>query len=121
MAKEWVIGQTSAQYETSGKGPGMVSSGKGDHGGVSYGSYQLSTTQGSAKEFIDQSEKYKQIFKGLQPGTTAFSNKWKEEAQKDSQGFHQAQHDFIKNKFYDVQVSSLTKSGIDLSTRGPAV
>jgi LysM repeat protein len=33
----WMLGQLSAKYETSGRGPGTVSSGTGDAGGASYG------------------------------------------------------------------------------------
>lgn len=121
MAKGWTIGDTSKQYETSGIGPGMVSTGEGDKGGISYGSYQLSTNEGSVQEFLNQSPKYKAIFNGMKPGTTAFSNQWKVEAKKDPEGFHQAQHDFIESKFYNVQVNALVKNGIDLRDRGPAV
>ena len=32
--ESWHIGQTSARYESSGRGAGVISSGKGDHGGV---------------------------------------------------------------------------------------
>jgi murein DD-endopeptidase MepM/ murein hydrolase activator NlpD len=37
------LGTLSAKYETGGRGPGVVSSGVGDPGGVSYGSYQMAT------------------------------------------------------------------------------
>ncbi|HFO7914780.1 TPA: hypothetical protein ACHK1J_005692, partial [Escherichia coli] len=36
----WPLGKTSERYESGGRGPGVISSGKGDHGGVSYGMYQ---------------------------------------------------------------------------------
>src|ERR1700755_1447385 len=32
-----------AKYETGGRGPGVVSTGAGDPGGVSYGSYQMAS------------------------------------------------------------------------------
>lgn len=38
----WHQGQTSEHYESGSRGPGTISSGIGDHGGMSYGSYQLS-------------------------------------------------------------------------------
>jgi len=37
----WRLGQTSAWFETRGHGAGTVSTGQNDHGGVSYGEYQL--------------------------------------------------------------------------------
>ena len=46
MAKEWALGDTSQRYETGNRGAGTISTGKGDHGGVSYGSYQLSSKTG---------------------------------------------------------------------------
>ena len=35
-AEHWSLGQTSANYESGSAGPGAISTGKGDHGGVSY-------------------------------------------------------------------------------------
>ncbi|HFP9633493.1 TPA: hypothetical protein ACHOQV_005292, partial [Escherichia coli] len=43
----WPLGKTSERYESGGRGPGVISSGKGDHGGVSYGMYQLSSKMGT--------------------------------------------------------------------------
>ncbi|HEY0366030.1 MAG TPA: LysM domain-containing protein, partial [Pyrinomonadaceae bacterium] len=40
------LGTLSAKYETGGRGPGTVSTGAGDPGGVSYGSYQMATKMG---------------------------------------------------------------------------
>ena len=40
------------KYETSGRGPGFVSSGYGDVGGISYGKSQFSSTVGVVDEFI---------------------------------------------------------------------
>jgi len=45
-----VLGSLSAKYETSGRGPGTVSTGRGDAGGVSYGSYQLASKLGRPEE-----------------------------------------------------------------------
>src|ERR1044072_9394224 len=45
LAKE--LGSLSSKYETSGRGPGTVSTGSGDPGGVSYGSYQIATQTGT--------------------------------------------------------------------------
>lgn len=117
----WTLGQTSARYETSGRGPGTVSTGAGDHGGVSYGSYQLSTNEGTVHEFLRYNPTIGARLAGLRPGTEAFSNRWRELAAADPQGFHGAQHDFIQHKFYDVQMQRLQDVGIDLSQRGAAV
>ncbi|MEO7404886.1 MAG: hypothetical protein ABIU95_14560, partial [Burkholderiales bacterium] len=45
------LGKLSAKYESGGRASGTVSSGKGDPGGVSYGSYQLSSKVGTAQKF----------------------------------------------------------------------
>ena len=117
----WHLGQTSAQFETSNRGPGFISTGQGDLGGKSYGIYQLSSTQGSLAEYVGQSAKYGAEFKGLTPASAAFDVKWKEGAQRDPQGFSTDQHTFIKKEFFDVQNDTLKGRGIDLSDRGRAV
>src|SRR5688572_28910467 len=40
------LGKLSAKYETGGRGPGTVSTGAGDRGGVSYCSYQMASKMG---------------------------------------------------------------------------
>jgi hypothetical protein len=114
----WRLGQTSAWFETQGHGAGTVSTGQNDHGGVSYGEYQLSSSSGTVKEYLGQST-YKSDFDGLIPGTPDFGAKWKEMAKQD--GFAEDQHDFIKCTHYDVQVAALKHDGLDLTGRGPAV
>lgn len=119
--ESWHLGQTSAQFETSNRGPGFISTGKGDLGGKSYGVYQLSSTQGSLAEYVGQSAKYGAEFKGLTPASPAFDAKWKEVAARDPQGFSTDQHTFIKKEFFDVQNETLKGRGVDLSDRGRAV
>jgi hypothetical protein len=116
---EWHLGQTSQHYETGGRGAGTISTGRGDHGGVSYGSYQLSTAMGTLHEYLHQS-RYEAQFEGLTPRTPEFNTKWRELARTDP-GFAQDQHDFIKRSHYDVQVARLKADGLDLGDRGPAV
>lgn len=119
--ESWHLGQTSAQFETSNRGPGFISTGKGDLGGKSYGLYQLSSTQGSLAEYVGQSTKYGAEFKGLEPASAAFDAKWKEVAARDPQGFSTDQHTFIKKEFFDVQNEALKGRGVDLGDRGRAV
>jgi hypothetical protein len=47
------LGEIAEIYE--GSGPGTISSGTGDEGGVSYGTYQLSTARGVLNEYLKQS------------------------------------------------------------------
>lgn len=116
----WQIGQTSALRESGGRSPGAVSSGEGDHGGITYGSYQFSTTIGTAAEYIAASA-YREQFIGLQPGTPEFGAKWREVAAADPVGFSQDQHAYVKAAHYDKQMQRLQDAGIDLSGRGAAV
>jgi peptidoglycan hydrolase-like protein with peptidoglycan-binding domain len=118
QAANWRLGQTSAWYETRGKGPATISTGRGDKGGVSYGEYQLSSKAGTAEEFLNQSA-YKNDFGGLTPATEDFNKKWVEMSAHPE--FVQAQHDFIKKSHYDPLVNGLKNNGVDLSDRGPAV
>jgi len=117
--ESWHLGKTSARYESSGRGAGVISSGVGDHGGVSYGAYQLSSKRGTLREYLEQST-YGSEFKGLQPATPAFDAKWRELAKTDPR-FAQDQHGFIGRTHYGEQVSRLEAIGIDLSGRGRAV
>ncbi len=117
---QWHRGQTSEHHESGGRGPGTVSTGKGDHGGVSYGTYQYATNVGGAAAYVAGSA-YKERFAGLTPGTAAFTERWKEIAAADPKGFAKDQHDYIQENYYDVQMRRLKNVGIDLSERGPAV
>jgi hypothetical protein len=117
--ENWHLGQTSASHESGNGGAGIISTGKGDHGGVSYGTYQLSTTTGTLKEYLDQSS-FGPRFNGLTPATPAFDAQWKELAKTD-QGFATDQQTFIGKSHYDVEKNALKAEGIDLSGRGRAV
>ncbi|WP_084609546.1 LysM peptidoglycan-binding domain-containing protein [Archangium violaceum] len=119
------LGGLSRQYEARG-GPGTVSSGQGDHGGVSYGSYQFATNNGSAQEFVNSLRTshpdYHAALSGHAPGTEAFSTAWRDLAARDPQGFDQAQHDYIQATHYDVAAAGIQRNtGIDLSTRSAAL
>ncbi|WP_064504785.1 peptidoglycan-binding domain-containing protein [Frateuria defendens] len=118
-AEQWHLGQTSASYESGLAGAGAISTGKGDHGGVSYGSYQFSSVTGTLKEYLDQSP-YGPQFHGLTPVTPAFDAKWQELARTDP-GFGQDQHDFVGRSHYSAQARALQARGLDLSGRGMAV
>jgi len=115
----WKLGQTSQVFESGKGGAGTISTGKGDRGGVSYGTYQLSSKVGTLAKFL-KSTAYGQQFQGLSAGSAAFNAKWKQLAASD-QNFGTAQHEFIKKTHYDPQMQELKKSGIDLSGKGAAV
>jgi hypothetical protein len=113
------LGSLSEKYESGGKGPGTVSSGVGDPGGVSYGTYQFTSktdgkTGGRVLEFLNSSNgsTWKEEFKGLIPGSKDFSDKWKKIALREPDKFGSAQHEFIKRTHYDV-LANLVKEQLN--------
>lgn len=113
------LGKLSEKYESGGRGPGTVSTGKGDPGGVSYGTYQLASKIGRADQFVQNY--YPDEFKGLKAGTDEFTKKWKELADKDPKALHANEHAFIKETHYDPQVKKLEKElSLDVTKRSAA-
>ncbi|EBN5764058.1 hypothetical protein DRB41_24330 [Salmonella enterica] len=119
-AKVWVLGTTSEHYESGGRGPGVVSSGRGDHGGASYGCYQLSSKPGVVQDYIQQS-KYKDRLTGLQVGTQEFNTEWKKIASEHKEDFAHEQYLFIKKTHYEVQLGFLGKKGINIKHKRAAI
>ena len=116
------IGALSSQYETSGRGPGTVSSGAGDPGGVSYGSYQLAGNMNRPQEFLaEEGARWAGEFGGATPGSQAFSNTWREIAAREPEAFQAAQHDYIQRTHYEVQATRVENAGLDVSTRSHAL
>jgi hypothetical protein len=111
------LGAVSAQFE--GAGAGTVSTGKGDHGGASYGTYQLSSKMGQVQQFLKENEKYSKEFEGLTAGTEDFNKKWKELG--GDKGFAEAQQAFAKKQYYDAQVQTLGEMGKKLTGKGRGV
>lgn len=114
---DYYLGIVSERQE--GSGPATVSTGHGDRGGASYGTYQLSSSAGTLHEYLTQSA-YGHQFAGLVPATPEFDKRWRDLA-RDDPGFAKDQHAFIRTSHYDVQVRRLKDVGIDLTNRGPAV
>lgn len=116
------LGSVSEKFESGGRGAGTVSSGKGDKGGVSYGTYQFASEGGansSVAKFV-KSSGYEKDFAGLIPGSKEFSNKWREMAAKDPE-FGKKQQEYIGKTHYNPQMAKLSEAGIDISKRGKGV
>jgi murein DD-endopeptidase MepM/ murein hydrolase activator NlpD len=118
-----LLGELSAKYETGGRGPGTVSTGSGDPGGVSYGSYQMATKTGTVARFVAQSGfQWARDFQGLAPGTAPFTACWKRIASSETDAFQRAQHGFIKKSHYDLLAAKmLAEDGLDVNTRSRAL
>jgi len=117
------LGQLSAKYETGGRGPGTVSTGAGDPGGVSYGSYQMATKMGTVTKFVNQPNfPWRSDFQNLTPGTAQFTAVWKRIAQEQTAAFQEAQHAYIKKTHYDLLAAKiLAETGLDVNTRSHAL
>jgi hypothetical protein len=117
------LGNLSAKYESNGD-PGTVSTGWGDAGGVSYGTYQLSSTAGSAASFVrwlrNQNHPAGNILGQHDPGSREFSAAWKYCAANITE-FGDLQHDYIKYAYYDTAVESLRVEGFNVENHHPVM
>jgi LysM repeat protein len=118
------LGKLSERYETGGRGPGVVSTGTGDAGGASYGSYQMTSKNGgTVRSFVSQPGfRWSADFQGLVPGSSEFTAKWKAIAAAEPEAFHAAQHEYIKRTHFDVLVQNiLDRDALDVRTRSHAL
>lgn len=99
------LGRLSAEGE-SGHDPGIVSSGRGDAGGKSYGLYQMTSLPngGTVSHFLRRTQWWQQ-FQTLSPGSAEFDAAWKRAAADPK--FADAQHEYIKGQFYDPLMEQL--------------
>ena len=119
-------GGLSMIYET-GYRPGQeaqaaarVSTGRGDRGGVSYGAYQLSSTQGQVQRFLrNEGGPWASRFTGLDPTVRggAFGGTWTAIAAENPTDFFNAQHAYIERTHYDPVVARvLNQTGVDINS-----
>lgn len=107
-----LLGSLSAKYESNGN-PGTIARTKGDIGGASYGTYQLTTASGHATKFAQQ---YGGALSGKKAGTAEFDKAWKAEASKNPDKFKQAQHAYIQQAHYQPAVNAFNKvTGLNAS------
>lgn len=118
------LGKLSEEFETGGRGPGTVSTGVGDAGGVSYGSYQMTSKNGgTVLRFVSQPAfPWRDDFRSLSPGSPEFTAKWKAIAAATPEAFHAAQHAYIKATHFDVlAANTLDTDRLDVTTRSAAL
>lgn len=117
------LGALSERFESGDRGPGAVSSGTGDAGGVSYGIWQLSSRAGTAAAFVAaEGAPWRAEFAGAAPGSAAFTAAWQRVAAREPDAFAEAQHAFIERTHYRPAVAAVRqRMGLDLDTRHPAV
>lgn len=119
------FGYISAKYETGGWNPGLVSTGEGDYGGISYGLPQFSTTTGSANNFVnwlkEVNSEIGELFTGLYAGTEDFGNAWKKAYEIYGDTFGSLQQEYAYNEIVAPVIEAVQKEyGVDL-TRSPAL
>lgn len=107
------LGGISKKYESGSLGAGAVSSGRGDPGGASYGTYQLASKTGTLQKFLSSSG-YGEQFAGMDPGSAEFNSKWKEVAKSDP-SFGKSQHEFIKKTHYDPAIKKAAELGYNVN------
>ena len=116
-----ILGKLSEQFETGGRGAGTVSGGQGDPGGVSYGSYQMTSKPGggTARRFVTHKDcPFRSNFANLAPGTPPFSSVWKSLAKSNSEEFQASQHEYIKRTHFDPLVQKIiNEDGLNVLTR----
>lgn len=117
------LGRLSRKYEVGGRGPGAVSGGQGDRGGVSYGSYQLAAALGRPGDFLAAEGKpWANRFAALQAGSAEFSAAWRTCAQEEPQAFEDAQRRYIERTHFQPQVELLRREAhLDVTTRSHAL
>lgn len=112
------FGRVAEKYESSGLGVGTVSTGVDDPGGVSYGKHQLSSRAGTMQTFLNSNEgaAYREEFAGMQAGSDEFSAKYREVAERDAEGFADAQQAFIARTHYDPVANYAATQGMDIES-----
>jgi uncharacterized protein len=97
------LGELSAREESGPRPmPGLVSTGRGDAGGVSYGPWQLATNRRQPQAFLASvdGQPWAHRFAGKAPGTVDFSRTWVDVAQEDGSAFFHAQRRYIGRSHY---------------------
>lgn len=111
------IGKYVQKYESGNKGSDMISSGSGDNGGVSFGTFQFPsykqavTTSGTLPAFWNQY--YASQYPNVKPGdNAAFKDAWKDAVAKNPIKFAANEHSFIGGQYYKPISSALASNGV---------
>jgi hypothetical protein len=127
------LGKLSSHFETGGRGSITISGGQGDPGGVSYGSYQMTSQTrqqngsfiigGTVKKFVTSvSFPWSNDFDNLVPGTRSFSDKWTQTVEANEDRFKEVEHEFVRNTHFDIQIKTvMDATGVDLRYHSHAV
>lgn len=109
-----MLGDLSKRYE-SNDDPGCISTGYGDAGGKSYGTYQLASNAGSVSRYIEWLQANGYWFGGmlakLSVGSKDFDTSWKGLAESDNrEDFAKSQHEYIKAVYFEPACAVLERN-----------
>lgn len=112
-----MLGDLSKKYESNGD-PAAISTGIGDLGGKSYGMYQMSSELGVVEGFLKWG-RYRGYGFAFElgkyvVGSKDFDRRWKFYAKQFPASFTEAQHKFIKERYYDIAKKLLNDAMYDL-------
>lgn len=116
------LGVVSSAFESGKAGVGTVSTGKGDHGGVSYGSHQM--TKATMKDFLNSKhgEPYKKDLGKYEIGSKQFNLTYKTIASHKGAAFEKAQKAYTDQKYFGTAAHIILKKGkVDVTKRGRAL
>ncbi|GEM_PF-6263214 len=123
------LGYVSAMFESGTKGIEAIGYDSG--GGTCYGTYQISSKQGTMREFIDWLKEHEPSWasrlEASGPANTGGTEGqmptiWKTIAREDAEKFAALQQEFINQNFYEPAVQRIKEStGVDISTKSRAL
>lgn len=115
---EFVMGHQSSKFESNAD-VGKVSTGKGDHGGVSYGAVQISSK--NIRNFIEGSQ-FRDQFRGMQIGSKEFNKTFEKVAKANPEAFGNEQRSFNKKENV-APLMNMLRSDLDYNASGanPAI
>ncbi len=124
-----VLGELSKSFESGDRGPGTV--GYDARGGTSYGSYQISSRQGSMDNFIEfldsQAPRLARRLRAAGPADTGSTEgrmpkTWERLAAEDPEGFESLQREFVSESHYKPALARvLDMTGLTEADLPPAV
>ena len=112
------IGKHVKQFESGTTGSATISSGKGDYGGVSFGSYQFPSYGKSEVDKDSNLYKFWSTYYGakypnVKPGNNqAFKDAWLKEAKSDPQGFYENEYAYMFPNYYGSARDIFSKNGL---------
>lgn len=117
-----MLGDLSARYESNGDAA-CISNGWGDPGGKSYGAYQLSSNSGSLRLFVDWLQRrYPLLGESLAKYplcSDEFDAAWRDVASYNYYDFLTAQHEYIRDAYYEPAVQQLAHTGWHIDNHNP--